>query len=580
VKTALHHGLQRAARLRHPRRRTLAPAATVLAILLCLATAGAASAAGTVALVTAGPDTTLQFTAGAGYTNAITVSQTATHLTIADSGAIINVADPSCTGDGGNAVTCAIGSITRIGAILADGNDTITNDSTVRSVFDGGSGNDMLAGSPAASPAGDASIRGGDGDDTIDGRGGDDTLQGDLGTDHLIGGDGADQLTGRTNIVGVAGDGGDLLQGGAGVDRLSGGSGSDMLLGGDDVDILDGEEDADVVQGEEGDDRFRETRDGAADSLHGGLGDDEFSIDRFPFGPAPGADVLNGGSGFDEVSLTDVSLFITGEPSPPAAVTLDNAAADDGFDGQPVTLLGIDDVDIFAVGGSEDLVRGSPAANNVVTGQGNDDVDAGDGHDVIALGDGDDVAVARDGFSDRIACGSGTDAVAADQLDVLDGCEDVATTFVAPVGIVRPPDIESPPLPPPPPPPPPPAPPPAPVPDTTAPRCTIAAPATVSNLRRGIRVTATCDEASSLSLTLTARVLVAGGVRAARVGDLVVTTRSLALGAGSRSVRLTVSAALRRTLGRRASLRLQMRASDAAGNRRTTSKVIRMRPGR
>ena len=554
--------------------------AAALAATLVLCAPAAASAAGTVQLVVAAPNTTLQFTAGAGDANAVTVTQNASAFTIADSGAIITTSDPACSGGGTNAVTCTSAAITRIGAALGDGNDAITNNSAIGSVFDGGAGVDMLTGSAATTNAGrDVSIRGGDGDDTIDGRAGADSLGGDLGSDHLIGGDGQDSLVGRTTAVGAPGDGGDLLEGGPGVDSLAGGSGSDVLFGGPDVDELDGEEDGDVVYAGGGDDRFRETRDGAVDQLFGDAGDDEMRIDRFPFGAVAGPDVLDGGAGIDEVTLTDVSLlFPPFEPSPPAGVSLDDAASNDGFEGQPVTLLNVEDAFIDALGGSADVVRGSDGANALTTGAGNDVVDGLAGTDVISLGDGADLLEARDGYSDRISCGPGGDSAAVDQLDDVSDCESVTTTFVAPAGIVAPPDIVPPPAPPPPPgaPPPPPVTPRA---DTSAPRCRISAPATIRTLRGGVRVTATCDEAAALELTLSARVT-SVRARAAAVGELELATRSLPLRSGARTVRLTVSARLRRSVGPRATLRVGLRARDAAGNGRTTSKTIRLRATR
>ena len=175
-------------------------------------------------------------------------------------------------------------------------------------------------------------------------------------------------------------------------------------------DELDGEEDGDIVHAGDGDDRFRESRDGAVDKLFGDGGDDEMRIDRFPFGAEAGPDVLDGGTGIDEVTLTDVSmLFPPFEPSPRARVSLDDAASNDGFEGQPVTVVNVEDVFIDALGGSADVVRGSDAANAVTTGQGNDVVDGLAGTDVISLGDGDDALEARDGYADRISCGPGGD---------------------------------------------------------------------------------------------------------------------------------------------------------------------------
>jgi hypothetical protein len=88
-------------------------------------------------------------------------------------------------------------------------------------------------------------------------------------------------------------------------------------------------------------------------------------------------------------------------------------------------------------------------------------------------------------------------------------------------------------------------------------------------------VTTTCNESSSLLVTLTARP--AGRVVAARAGDATLAERTLAPRSGRRRFRLLITRRLRAALGRRATLTLRVQATDAAGNRSTRSRTIRLR---
>ncbi len=110
------------------------------------------------------------------------------------------------------------------------GDDTITIDipgnTRIRTVLDGGRGNDT--------------ITGGDGSDTILGGPGNDTLRGGRGNDTLRGGAGDDSLVGGT--------GNDTLQGEAGVDTLRGGAGKNTLDGGAGVDAFYGTRSNDRVR--------------------------------------------------------------------------------------------------------------------------------------------------------------------------------------------------------------------------------------------------------------------------------------------------------------------------------------------
>jgi hypothetical protein len=140
-----------------------------------------------------------------------------------------------------------------------DGNDTFTNSTQVRSVADGGAGDDVLAG--------------GGGNDRLVGGDGNDRLSGNAGADVLIGGAHADTLLG-----------------GAGNDTVSGGIGDDSVDGGEGNDVEDGNEGDDLVYGGNGNDVLRGSV--GNDQLFGNTGGDRV------FGDA-GDDLLNGGGGRD-----------------------------------------------------------------------------------------------------------------------------------------------------------------------------------------------------------------------------------------------------------------------------------------
>ncbi|MEW2114936.1 calcium-binding protein [Streptomyces sp. NPDC005474] len=134
---------------------------------------------------------------------------------------------------------------------LGLGKDKLTDRGSVDANFvDGGAGDDTLT-------VGHASIaRGGDGNDTITSLGGfveggkgndvirggaeDENLSGDDGNDTIYGGAGGDHIYG--------GKGNDVLYGEAGIDQIWGNSGNDKLYGGAGNDILSGGAGTNVVR--------------------------------------------------------------------------------------------------------------------------------------------------------------------------------------------------------------------------------------------------------------------------------------------------------------------------------------------
>lgn len=140
---------------------------------------------------------------------------------------------------------------TNINSIVFDGakgDDVFTNLTGIRTVANGGPGNDKLTGGSGADRlgggAGNDDLSGDDGDDSINGGSGDDLLDGGTGSDNLQGAAGADTLNGN--------EGDDDLNGGSGDDDINGGTGSDDLQGGAGDDQLDGGLGEDGVNGSTG----------------------------------------------------------------------------------------------------------------------------------------------------------------------------------------------------------------------------------------------------------------------------------------------------------------------------------------
>jgi hypothetical protein len=113
-------------------------------------------------------------------------------------------------------------------------------------------------------------------------------------------------------------------------------------------------------------------------------------------------------------------------------------------------------------------------------------------------------------------------------------------------------------------------------PDTTRPTVRISRVprrTTLRSLRRGLRVTLDANEAVAFEVALLAT---PRPVRIARF-ELTLGRRSLPLGTGARSVRIRPSRRLLRSTARRFTVRLQVVATDAAGNSRTVNRSIRVR---
>ena len=130
---------------------------------------------------------------------------------------------------------------------------------------------------------------------------------------------------------------------------------------------------------------------------------------------------MAGGAGRDLASYASrsggVAVSLDGQPNDGSPGEGDNvmpstetAVGGRGRD----TLIGNDRPNGLAGGGGNDLVIGLGGADRIVGGLGRDRIDAGPGSDRIAV---------RDANVDRVRCGDGRDAVAADKRDKLSGCE-------------------------------------------------------------------------------------------------------------------------------------------------------------
>jgi Ca2+-binding RTX toxin-like protein len=261
-----------------------------------------------------------------------------------------------------------------------------------------------------------------------------------------LGGDGRDELKaidGQTKATFDGGAGNDRLRSEGGADVLRGGPGNDDLAGG-----------------------------GGADVLEGGDGDDTLAGDVC--GPAA-ADVLDGGAGYDTIS--DWGDCGPGSDRRPVTVTV-NGVADDGRPGEgddvrdldvlqlfvPATVIGGDGpetIEIYAPGdgagstidgrGGSDSLRAGASSDTLHGGSGADRVEGGFGHDTLTGGPGrdelygdstsaqcggfgqsctipfgNDTIDARDGEVDQVDCGIGNDRAIVDAIDVVAAnCETV-----------------------------------------------------------------------------------------------------------------------------------------------------------
>jgi Ca2+-binding RTX toxin-like protein len=436
-----------------------------------------------------------------------------------------------------------------------DGNDTLALDGV--SYADGGPGDDTLVAPDF--DCGSEDVRGGSGTDTLDYRA-------DHTPDMWVSLDGVPDDGRRENddfasdIETVLGnDAGMFLIGGPGPNRLVGGAGDDLLdgAGGTDVLIGGGGEDVADYSGHtgpvwlslDGDDHDgspgeNENLGSDIEDLRGGLGDDVLIGDGGDnvLDGGPGADSISGGGGLDAVDYSDRERNLT--------VSLDGNGNDDGEYGEGDNVHA--DVEGVFGGTGSDVLIGNASNGFLYGGWGPDTLTDRGGRDILSGGDSDDVIDGADGAQDALQCGLGNDVAYRDDNDVATGCEasnlgpkpDPPTTQRIDIGTIRPrqPTTRLPLTP-------------AKRADTRAPVATVK----VSGRLSRLAVAVSCDEACSVSATVTAQghktVLAKGSLRA--------------LATGKRTLHPTLTHAGRRV--RHGRFRIALTLADAAGNARHVS---------
>jgi Ca2+-binding RTX toxin-like protein len=330
---------------------------------------------------------------------------------------------------------------------LAGSDDTFTGQggfgtgtafTTALTVY-GGAGLDRLTGGD-----GDDSLFGGDDGDTLWGAAGADKVNGEGGNDTITNGadpDGADLINcgangatggdtvsyalrgddtdGSVEVVNVtvgsewadadgpdateADDGGsgedddvsttcETIVGGIGDDTLSGDDGANTLYGGPGDDVLKGGAGADVMYGDAGDDLFDDVA---------------YDADGDPVpADATGGDVFNGGLGTDTVSYWARSADLI--------VTMNGTVADDGQDTEEDNVKA--DVENIIGGDGGDEITGNDSANVIRGGAGADTLTGGKGNDTF-----DETAYDTDGTTvlDDTATGADT-FIGGDGVDTVD----------------------------------------------------------------------------------------------------------------------------------------------------------------
>lgn len=209
------------------------------------------------------------------------------------------------------------------------GDDRVLGGSVDERVVDAGTGADRISTS-----YGNDYVDAYGGDDTVNGGAGDDTLYGSEDDDLIRGGSGDDVLGAAFDAPAFEGAQNDTLFGGPGDDTLGGGGAGDQLAGEEGEDVLSGGTGDDTISGGSDSDLLVEVGSGA---------DNTFVL---------GDTLLTGSSEDVLISIDSASLL-----GAFGADSLDASA----FTRGPVTLEG---------GDGDDTLRGSPASDSLVGGEG------------------------------------------------------------------------------------------------------------------------------------------------------------------------------------------------------------------
>jgi Ca2+-binding RTX toxin-like protein len=449
-----------------------------LATLVGLAFAAPASASS----VSASTDQ-VQFNAGAGEANNVTVSRVGDAISISDTGAPI-VPGTGCSAAGPNQVTCpfprfgfsaslgnlgdsflADQSLSGIGFIQVsgeDGADSVTVAARAAQAVgisgDGFTDTPQPADGPDVIDAGPSSgfIVPGGGNDVVNGGDGNDQIAADQvadGADMISGGgdldiygafttrsadmqvtlDGAaddgigcpgsgcegDNVMPDVDSV-VGGNGNDVLVGNGGPNTLVGGEGNDVVRGGGGPDSMSGSGGNDSLTGEAGPDQLMGGE--GADRVDGGKGDDTFDSGQLIDDP----DTIVGGKGEDLMDYSQANAGVrvsldgrTGDGVPGENDNVGRDVEDVIGSAYADVLVGSAAANDLQGGGGADRLTGGKGLDGLIGGDGADRLTGGPGHDLLDSGDGPDRIKARDHRGDEIECGAALDRVKADRSDRL-----------------------------------------------------------------------------------------------------------------------------------------------------------------
>ena len=458
---------------------------------------------------------------------------------------------------------------------------------------DGGADNDRLVSDQLACPVGSADdVHGGTGidyadflavttpglsvsldDDAHDGLGGLDNYHSDI--EDLLGSN-----FGMTLVGSAAAN---SITGGAGNDLIDGGLGADQLGGGLGIDTVDyssralpliltigvGDADGETGEGDGIKDDVENVRGGSgADTIVGN------ALDNVLDGGG-GADNISGGDGVDAVDYS--------RRTAPVFVTLDAGVGNDGEAGENDTIAS--DVEGVFGGAGNDKLVGAIGDGFLFGLGGNDELSDGGGADTLDAGSGDDVIDSVDGAVDTDVCGPGKDKITADATDSVNAdCEPAGGPPVDPPS--DPP--AGPPADPPAGPPaapkspttPPVAPPVVPI-DHTAPTATLALGTSKLGklLSGGFKLSVKPSEAGTVRVVLTAESTTARTLKRHDVKGVLASGQANAMGGATKTLTLRLGRKARRALrgSAVAKLKLVVTLTDAAGNKGTFTKHLRIR---
>ncbi len=301
-----------------------------------------------------------------------------------------------------------------------DISDALTSRGLSRVTFDGGVGNDILAGGGAGV------VRlfgfGDDGDDLLQGGQGEDRFEGGLDNDTLVGGGGADTLEGGVgddSFVWSVGDGLDTLNGGFDVDLLRVNGTDDRAdrfsVRADGGNVVFELNDGPVFQRVSSVEVLDIRGQGGGDILR--VGDVSGTVAAIDFGGGAGNDILRGED-------ANTLLNAVGDEGEDILV---GGASDDSLHGDNLTATGaLFGDDLLVGGGGRDTLRGGPGA---------DTLDGGTDEDILQGGAGTDTLLGGDSglFEDVLQGGPGNDTLdgggGVDFIDVSDATNAVTFTL-------------------------------------------------------------------------------------------------------------------------------------------------------